>query len=287
MNFIGTLQDAIEFMEDNMKAPISNEEVAKEVFMSSYHFHRIFSMITGMSVKGYLLSRRMSLAGEEVILTDKKMIDIALDFCYSTPESFTKAFIRFHGLSPSAARRAGGGLKMFNQLQIKLTTEGGKSMDYRIEKREAFSVLTKARLFNGDIISEDDNTEIPDFWKESSGDGTFNVLSEYSKQQSVFGLCSPVDKTSNSFKYGIGKEVAGESLAIDGFEIWEVKHPLWAVFRCVGETPDCIGDTWKRIFNEFLPGSEYEFVEYIDFEYYPENGEEGLFCEIWIPVGKK
>jgi len=287
MNFIGRLQKSIEFMENNMNTPMTNEDVAKAVFMSGYHFHRIFSMITGMSVKVYLLSRRMSLAGEEVILTDKKIIDISLDYCYSTPESFTKAFIRFHGISPSGARRAGGGLKMFNRLQIKLTTEGGKAMDYRIEKRAAFTVLTKSRLFSGDIISEDDNTEIPDFWKEASGDGTLKVLSEHSKEKSVYGLCSPVDKASNSFKYGIGKEVDGGTRSTEGFEIWEVNHPLWAVFRCIGETPDCIGDTWTRIFNEFLPGSDYEFAEYIDFEYYPVQGEEGLFCEIWIPIGKK
>lgn len=287
MNLMRTLQTAVEYMEINMNNSITYEDVAKEVYMSSFHFHRIFSMITGMSVNEYLRNRRLSLAGEEVILSDRKVIDIALNYCYATPESFTKAFTRFHGISPSAARRAGGGLKMFNRLQIKITTEGGKAMDYRIKKREPFKVLTKARLFNGDIVKEDTNTDIPDFWKESGKDGTFEVLADSAIEQSTYGLCSQVDKTTNNFKYGIGKEVADDTKLVEGYEIWEVDHPLWAVFRCVGETPDCIGETWSRIFKEFLPGSEYEFAEAIDFEYYPDESEENLFCEIWIPIGKK
>lgn len=254
--------------------------------MSGYHFHRIFTMITDTSVKKYIRSRRLSLAGEDIVLTNMKVIDIALKYCYSTPESFTKAFVRFHGITPIVARRAGGGLKMFNRLQINLTLEGGKTMIYRIEKKEPFNLVTKAQVFSGDIINDDTNTEIPDFWKECSKDGTFDVLSGRAKHQSMFGLCSPVDKTSNNFRYGIGKETDLNEIDIDGFEVWVIDHPLWAVFSCIGDTPDCIGEVWSRIFKEFLPGSEYEFIEYTDFEYYPKDGEEGLFCEIWIPISK-
>lgn len=273
-------------MEKHLNEPITNEDVAYEVFMSGYHFHRIFTMITDISVKGYLRCRRLSLAGEDVVLTNMKIVDVALKYCYATPESFTKAFVRFHGITPTVARRAGGGLKMFNRLQIKLTMEGGKAMTYRIEKREAFEVLIKGRIFSGESINDDGNTEIPQFWEESGKDGTFDVLSGNAKNQSVYGLCNPIDKTSNSFRYGIGKETDIEEIDIKGFEVWLIDHPLWAVFPCVGDTPECIGETWSRIFKEFLPGSEYEFIDYTDFEYYPEDGEEGLFCEIWIPISK-
>ena len=73
----------------------------------------------------------------------------------------------------------------------------------------------------------------------------------------------------------------------EGYTIWEVKPTLWAVFKCIGETPDCIGETWERIFSEFLPGSEYSMLDDTDFELYSENIESNCFCEIWIPVEKR
>lgn len=287
MNIIGILNEAIGFIEDQMLEPIGNEEVAAHVYMSPYHFHRIFVMITGLSVKEYQRNRRLSLAGEEIVLSKKKLIDIAMTYCYTTPESFTKAFIRFHGISPYVARRTGGGLKMFNRLHIKLTTEGGKTMDYRIEKRSPFRVVTKVRVFSGDVVAETGNHDIPDFWKESQEDGTFEVLGKYAKPSPIYGLCSPLNKTTNHFRYGIGMETDYDEVEDALYEVWEITHPLWAVFKCIGDDPACIGATWDRIFKEFLPGSDYEFVDAPDYELYPYEGEAGVFCEIWIPVGKK
>lgn len=266
--------------------PIAYEDVAKEVYMSKYHFHRIFTMVTGISANAYLRNRRLSMAGEEVILTDRKIIDIALDYGYGTSESFTKAFLRYHGVTPSVARRAGAELKLFNRLLIKLQLEGGHIMDYRIEKREPFKLLTKVRNFSNEVIDDDANTEIPDFWKESIDQGVLKVLNEKAAVPGLYGVCGPVDKESSSFKYGIATELSSGDIP-EGYDVWEVKPTTWAVFKCIGDSSDCIGDTWSRIFKEFLPSSEYMMLDDTDFEYYPEDGEEGLFCEIWIPVGKE
>ncbi len=61
-----------------------------------------------------------------------KITDIAFKYGYETPESFTKAFTRFHGIAPKFAREESAKLLLFNPLVIKITVEGGKSMDYRI-----------------------------------------------------------------------------------------------------------------------------------------------------------
>ena len=73
----------------------------------------------------------------------------------------------------------------------------------------------------------------------------------------------------------------------EGFCVWEVAPTLWAVFKCIGTDGDCIGETWDRIFKEFLPGSEYNMLHDVDFEFYPEENSSDCFCEIWIPVEKK
>ncbi|MBI9048148.1 MAG: helix-turn-helix transcriptional regulator [Anaerolineaceae bacterium] len=75
--------------------------------LSRYHFHRLFSMITGMTITEYIRNRRLSLVGQELVLSEEKVIDIALKYGYDSPESFSKAFSRFHSIAPSAARRSG------------------------------------------------------------------------------------------------------------------------------------------------------------------------------------
>lgn len=286
MDFIQSIQRAIEYMEEHILDPINYEDVAKHVYMSNYHFHRIFSMITGITANEYIRNRRLSMSGQELILSDVKIIDIAMKYGYDSPESFTKAFSRFHGVTPNVAKRAGIELKSFNRLIIIIQLEGGKVMDYKIVERESFQLLAKVKKFKNEIISEEGNKEIPDFWKQCGETGVFEVLRTHTSKHDFYGVCAPISKESDLFDYGIGMEYAG-GVVPEGYAIWDVKPTLWAVFKCIGNDADCIGDTWNRIFKEFLPSSDYRMLDDTDFELYPGEENSGIFCEIWIPVEKK
>jgi len=286
MDFIQNLQKAIDYMEKHILEPITYEDVAKHIYVSSYYFHRTFSLVTGMTSNEYIRNRRLSMAGQELSISNAKVIDIALKYGYNSPESFTKAFTRFHGVTPSVARHAGMKLKSFNRLLIKIKLEGGTVMDYRIEKREAFKLLAKVKNFRNESISEEGNTEIPDFWKECGDNGTFDILKQNTDNNDIYGVCAPISKENTHFHYGIGMEFSGDNVP-NGYTLWEVKPTLWAVFKCIGETADCIGETWERIFSEFLPSSDYCMIDDTDFELYSQAFEKSCFCEIWIPVEKK
>jgi len=286
MDFIQDLQRAIDYMEDHILEPITYEDVAKHLYVSNYYFHRTFSLVTGITGNEYIRNRRLSMAGQELSISDSKVIDIALKYGYASPESFTKAFTRFHGIAPNVARRTGMKLKSFNRLFIKIKLEGGTGMDYRIEKREPFKLLAKVKKFRNESISEEGNTEIPDFWKECGENGTFDVLKQNASKHDIYGACAPISKESTHFDYGIGMEYTLGSIP-KGYTIWEVKPTLWAVFKCIGENGDCIGETWEKIFSEFLPSSEYSMIDDIDFEIYSQESNTDCFCEIWIPVEKK
>lgn len=285
MDLIQSLQRAIDYMEEYILEPITYEDVAKHLYISSYHFHRTFSMITGMTTNEYIRNRRLSMAGQEISMSDIKVIEVALKYGYESPESFTKAFTRFHGVSPNIARRAGIELKLFNRLLIKIKLEGGAVMDYRIEKREPFKLLAKVRQFRNETTSEEGNTEIPDFWQECIDNGILKILEQSTGKQDEYGVCAPLSKESQYFDYGIGMEYTGSNVP-EGFSIWEVKPTLWAVFKCIGETGACIGETWEKIYSEFLPGSDYNMLDDTDFELYKDDSSD-CFCEIWIPVEKK
>lgn len=120
MDWVKLLQRAIDYMESHLLEKINYEDAAKEVNMSSYNFHRIFSLMAGMTANEYIRNRRLSLAGQELQMTDSKIIDIAYKYGYETPESFAKAFSRFHGVSPRSARKKGTQLCLFNPLVIKI-----------------------------------------------------------------------------------------------------------------------------------------------------------------------
>lgn len=286
MDCIQSIQKAINYMEENILENINYEDVAKQVYMSNYHFHRLFSMVTGITANEYIRKRRLSMAGQELSISNAKIIDISMKYGYDSPESFTKAFTRFHGITPKDAKRSGIQLKSFNRLVIKIILEGGTIMDYKIVKNEGFQLLGKGKSFKNESISDGGNNEIPDFWIECSSTGIFNVLSKYTKEHDLYGICSSISKESKYFDYAIAMKYNGGEIP-DGYNVWNVKHTLWAVFQCIGTDEKCIGDTWDRIFKEFLPSSDYNMINDLDFELYPENNDTDCFCEIWIPVEKK
>lgn len=288
MDYFTMIQEAIQYMEDHLLENIDYSDAASHVYLSNFHFQRVFSLITDVTPGEYIRNRRLSMAGQEITLSDVKVIELAHKYGYETPESFSRAFSRFHGVSPSKAKKAGTQLNSFNRLVIKLTTEGGTIMNYRIVEKEPFKLIAKVKQFPNESVNEagEEVNEIPGFWEESMKSNVYDTLKAHAASDDFYGVCAPISEESDYFDYGIGMVYDGSSVP-EGYQVWEVNPTLWAVFSCIGDTPDCIGETWERIFKEFLPGSDYEMLDDTDFELYPANSEDDLFCEIWIPVKKK
>ena len=111
MDWITGIQRALDYTEAHLTEEIDYEAVAKEALSSPFHFQRMFGMLCGFSLGDYIRMRRLTLAAEELMRTDRKVIDIALQYGYDTPESFSRAFLRFHGIAPTHARQGGFGAK--------------------------------------------------------------------------------------------------------------------------------------------------------------------------------
>ena len=105
MYWIKEMQNAIGFIENRLLEQLNNEEIAKSANSSSANFQRIFSIVAGMAVGEYIRARRLSLAAQELLKPERRILDIALKYGYETAESFTKAFSRFHGATPSDIMR--------------------------------------------------------------------------------------------------------------------------------------------------------------------------------------
>ncbi|MBO4629450.1 MAG: helix-turn-helix transcriptional regulator, partial [Treponema sp.] len=128
MEWLTSIRKAIDYMEEHLEENISAQDVADQVFMSSFFFQKGFSLMTGYGLGEYIRNRRLYEAALDLQKTDEKIIDIAFKYCYETPESFTKAFSRFHGASPSEVRQ-GSMVKPFLPLKIEISIHGGNQMD--------------------------------------------------------------------------------------------------------------------------------------------------------------
>lgn len=287
------IQQAICYMEEHICENINYAEVAKSIHMSSYNFHRVFSFITGMTANEYIRKRRLTLAANELQTTDITVIDIAYKYGYESPESFSKAFSRFHGVTPRQAKHKGTKLHLFNPLVIKIILEGGNVMDYRIEHKESQRFITLVRAFPNEIINDDNDQSISGFWTECSEKKLIlpMKLLRAEGKMDLYGLCSPVKYGETHFNYGIGiiidKDTDTSKLDYftnNGYSVWETEPADYAVFKCFGADGGCIGETWGKFFKEFIPQTGYTQTDGTDYEIYFEKGESGLFCELWIPV---
>lgn len=293
METVQLLQRAICYMEDHLFENINYKDAAKSACMSSYNFHRTFSIMAGMTANEYIRNRRLSLAGQAFQTTDISVIDAAYQYGYDSPESFSKAFSRFHGVTPKQAKQRGAELHLFNPLVIKITLEGGSIMNYKVNHNEGQKFLALVRAFPNEMMNDESDHSIPDFWKECHEKNMVECIRSLRPEgkRDLYGLCSPSLKNETHFNYGIGILVDEETdtaeqneLLNKGYSLWETKPMDYAVFKCYGNNGDCISETWSKFYKEFIPQTEYTQTEDTDYEIYFEKGEEGLFCELWIPV---
>ncbi len=291
MDWIQGIQRAIDYVEEHITEEIDIEDVAAAAYSSPFHFQRVFGILCGLSLGDYIRMRRLSLAGEELSKGNAKIIDIALKYGYDTPESFSRAFTRFHGIAPSEAKHSGN-VKIFTPLSVKLILSGGNKMDYRIEKRDAFKVVCKRKKV-GKPQAANATKDITAMWQEFGKDGTIKRLVACLPQNPVMkgllGICFSSELSAKQFPYGIGVEYDGRK--VDGdLEIVEIPANTYAVFTSKGKMPDAFIDTYNRIVTEFFPqSSQYEYAENVEFEVYSseDTSDPDYQCEIWIAVNEK
>lgn len=290
MDWITGISKAIDYIEEHITEPTDYVRAAKEACSSPFNFQRVFALLCGYTLGDYVRMRRLTLAGEELLSTDAKVIDVALKYGYDSPESFSRAFTRFHGVSPSAVRK-GAAIRSFSRICVKLILTGGSIMEYRIEKKQAAKIICRRREFTkpGDDYT---NKEIPEFWNECGRDGSIQKLCGYIKDSAQFkgllGVCFSTEMTDSGFPYGIGAEYDGESDPQD-FEIVEIPAYTYAVFTVRGKMPDAFRETYRKICTEFFPQSGYEYGNGVEIEVYPSADVQNpdYTCEIWIAVKPK
>ncbi len=286
MAWVESLQKSIDYMEEHLFEHVTIERIAKQANASPFHFQRTFAILTDMSVGEYLRKRRLTLAAEELTRTNVKVIDLSHKYGYDTPEAFSKAFRRQHGVTPSEARKSIGKLQSYNRLMIQVSLKGAKPMKYRIVEKNSFQIVGIKREYS--LLNEENLKGIPVFWKEVNEDGTNDVLFSLNNGtiKGVLGVCVTDNdvKSTQTMDYWIATTYDGD--VPEGLAEFEIPSSKWAVFEVHGAMPQSMQNTWKQIFSEWFPSSGYEHAGTPELEVYSDDDpfNPNLYSEIWIPV---
>ena len=300
MNWINGMQKAIDYIEEHLTEEIDYAEVAAQSFSSSYHFQRVFSILCGFTIGEYIRNRRLSLAGTELATSDVKVIDVALKYGYESPDSFTKAFQKFHGILPSAARNNGSSLKTFSRLVLKISLEGGSVMNYRVEEKPEMTYVGYKARFTGTPAKREEqesnfyvSTRTNQFILRGLSrdcDTSYNIMTGFDQEGYDFYIASlPDEWNTNHLEETLGTEDARR------FERIVVPGGLYLICETErSEYPTMVSEELRRkVVSEWLPSSGYELadapeISVIHWFYKPgdENLNHSRYIELWLPIRK-
>ena len=293
MEWLTAIKSTINYIEDHIKEDIKIDDLANNVYVSSFYLQTGFQIMTGYSLGEYIRNRKLYLADLD-LLNDKKIIDVAFDYGYETPEAFTKAFKRFHGFLPSKVKI--NKVKVFNSLTVNVVINGGEFMNLNYKITDMFPI--KLIGFVREFDMSDSHKKIPLFWDEICEKYCYPhiyrglpAVNDY--EQAIvdncigeFGVC--IECHGTKFKYLIAGKYCGGKVP-EGMMIYEFPAGKWAIFDCVGPCPEKLQELNTKIFKEWLPlNKDFELRGDGNIEWYDcVNGEKtdsDYHTQIWLPI---
>lgn len=105
-NYAKRINRVIDYINNHLEEDLSLEQLSQVAHFSRFHFHRQFTEYTGISVGKLILLMRMKRASLKLVFNSgARIIDIALESGFKNPESFSRAFKKIHGQTPSEFRQ--------------------------------------------------------------------------------------------------------------------------------------------------------------------------------------
>lgn len=282
---------AIDFIEDNLAEEITLEQIAQKSFFSPYHFHRIFTALTGISVGDYVRRRRLTEAALELINTKTRIIEISVGWGFESQATFSRAFKKQFGITPAQYRNANKNMYLFAKRPLSLESlnhlKGGITMEPKIVTKEGFKVIgmeCKTTLRDN---------KIPELWKRFLP----RVAEIKNNLHSCvyYGLSIMYNKLHETGEFDNDSEFTSiASVEVDSFDnipdgmiSREVPTQKYAVFTHKG-CLSTLRETYDYIYGTWAVKSGIEIDDADEFEYYDErfdpSGSPESEVDIYIPI---
>ena len=276
MEWINRLNEAMNYIEKHMTDKIDHNVISRIMACSFSAFQRFFVQVADITFSEYIRRRKLSCAAYEIQNSDIKIMDVALKYGYESSDAFSVAFKRMHGIPPTAARKTNAKLKYYAKFNFTYSIKGVNELNYRIVQKQAFKVVGKRRT----------TPQAGGTWAIVINDGSVEILNKIGRRFDL-GMCFGDDEEGNS-DYMCALEYEGT--LFPGFESYTVPQSTWLVVEANGLiSNNVLIDTWRRIYNEFLPHNEYIKTDLPTIEKYIEWNENKNYCviEIWLPIEKE
>ena len=279
MNYKARINKVIDFIGKHLDEELDLDELCKVACFSKYHFHRLFTAQVGVSLKSYIKWLRLKRAAHQLtVQKEDAIINIALDAGFESHESFSRAFKRICGQSPSSFRRKANWYA-WEKPPYSLYITGKKVMTITIKE------LPSRRLAVMEHHGDPMKLSI-----------TLDKLIAWAKAQPIdlkpkpgeafgFGYHDPRETPVDEFRFDLALTVP-ENYKL-GTEVIERVLPAgrYAVTTHKGAR-DNIGDTIYGLYRDWLPQSQEELGDlpcifcYYNFDH--EVAETELVTEIWV-----
>jgi len=274
MEWVNRMNEAIDYIEAHLCDTIDGNELARIAACPEETFRRMFSQICGISVAEYIRRRKLTCAAHELQNSDIRILDLALKYGYESADAFRVAFLRLHGVTPSAARADSVLLTFYCRINLQLSIKGIDRMEYTIKKRDSFKVIGLRRTtpYGGGT------------WALAKTAERLDEIQKICGKAYDLGLCFGFfEDGSNDYMCAV--EWDGED--VPGLDSYTYTPHTWIEFQASGKiTENTLGEVWNRINNEFLYKSKY-YKCAPTIERYVRWDTENDFChvQILLPVG--
>ena len=281
MNYYEWVQDIIDYLELHLKEEINMEALIHKSFYSKAQFYRIFGAIIGVSTGGYVKKRRLSCAAVELCMTEKRILDIALDYGFYSQEVFTRAFQREYDIPPGKMRRNGNDIPLYEKVDVRKRIEDKKNLlnDYCAK----LIVHTGCCLVGYEAVVTPGSDSIKTLWKRFMEE---RYRIQITEPDLVFGICeyAPEITEEDDFLYyfGLEESITQTEQVPEEKTFKNRKLPASKYVRILYEPKKrSLKDTYNMFYGVWLPISALELDQKDTVEIYHLKDD---WMEICIPV---
>ena len=239
------LNNMIDYIEENLTEDIKYKDLAKIVGVSEYSLQRIFKFLVGISLSEYIRKRRLSKAFEELKTTNIKVIDLALKYKYESTISFSRAFKKLFGITPSESKTSNKQFKLFPILKFN-DNDNYSELDYEIKEIDNIEIYCKK------VVSDrhDDSLyNIRKLYKEIKKNGLHKKFNEVGQYGVSF-------HRKNEYIYLVGCKIKYKDT-----EKFVISKGKYAIFNVGSREQKDIVKTDNAIYSRWLPSTNYNIME--------------------------
>lgn len=280
MNILNELNEACNYIENNIENEIDIKEIARITNQSTDSINRFFVSMLGITIKEYIRKRRLSLAVYDLQNSDEKITDIAFKYGFNSYDSFCKAFLNQHNVTPTQAKNPSCEVNIFPPATFEINVKGAQKIKFKICDLEEFEVYGISKNFN--CQSSDRFKQEKEMW---------SIDYEHYPEKICQGYDGIWYGIFENGKYSIARKK--EDVEFNGLEKIKIKSGKYAVFTTDkgGYAGDELSKTHELIFNSWLKDTQYNIKrEYIIEVFHlatdREKRRKNRYYEIYIPINE-